>query len=82
MFPSSFDESNAVLSAPDGLEEQIECLSVFRGMNDGGMPVVVSCWKPTKEELLEIAKTGRIWLICAGETQPPAILQGHSPFRK
>jgi hypothetical protein len=80
VFPSSFEESNCVLNPPEGLEEEIDCLSVFRGVNDAGMPVVISCWKPTREELEEILQTGRIWLVIAGKTQPPALLQGHNPF--
>jgi hypothetical protein len=32
------------------------------------------------EELEEILQTGRIWLVIAGKTQPPALLQGHNPF--
>ena len=79
-FPSDFEESNCVLSRPDSISDE-ECgpLCVCRTVQ-GELPVVVSCWKLTAEELAEINRTGRVWLGIVGETMPPAWIAGHRPF--
>ena len=80
---ASFDEANTVLGKPqDMTHEQCEAASVCRTQNADGVMVVVSCWKVTKEELEEIQRTGRVWLIVAGHTMPPVNLTGISPFGK
>jgi hypothetical protein len=79
MIASSFDESNCILNPPEGMSpEECNVLSVCKGMI-GDMPVVISCWKCTKEELEEINRTGRVWLMIMGETMPPAHIQGIKP---
>lgn len=84
--PASFDESNGFLSKPpDMTNDQCESLSVWRGnteIEDAGaaMPTVVSCWKLTAEELVEVNRTGRVWLWVIGVTMPPVILTGHKPM--
>ena len=81
MIPTSFDESNGVLDKPPGMTyDECEVLSVWRGESSDGVPLVVSQWKPTREELDEINRTGRVWLIVLGHTMPPASLDGNSPF--
>ena len=81
MFPSGFAEENGVLGAPAGMTpDECEPLSVWRGANDLGAAVVVSCWKVTPEELREIEKTGRVWLVVLGQTMPPVVVLGTSPF--
>ncbi len=80
-FPTSFDESNAVLSKPpDMTHEECESLSVCKTIDADSTPVVISCWKLTREELEEINRTGRVWLGILGETMPPAWIAGQSPF--
>lgn len=79
-FPASFPESDAFLSAPEGMdEEQCSPLAIAR-VDCNGLPTVVSCWKLTAEELAEINRTGRVWLGIAGATMPPAWISGVSPF--
>lgn len=81
MQPANFDESNHVLDKPASMSrEQCDALSVWVGPDSNGLPVVISCWKPTKEELAEIQKTGRVWLIVWGITMPPACVLGEKPF--
>lgn len=82
MIATAFDEENCVLDAPPGMTPD-ECtpLSVFRGAADGGIPVVISCWKPTVAEMEEIRKTGRIWITICGHTMPPIDPSGFSPFK-
>lgn len=81
MEPSSFDEANATLGPPRGMRESagepggVASLRVWRG--DGR---VVSCWKPTRAEIDEIARTGRVWVQVLGDTMPPMSVEGVSPF--
>ncbi len=79
MEPTSFDEENLVLGPPPGVsEEDCQSLSVHRA--EGPPPMVISCFKVTKEELETISRTGRVWLIVWGVTMPPVILTADSPF--
>jgi hypothetical protein len=81
MVPASFDGENAVLGAPGSMSAaECEPLSVRRGVTGEGIPVVVSCWKPTAAELEEINRTGRVWLMVWGVTMPPACVCGERPF--
>lgn len=81
LIPTAFDEDNAALGKPaDMSNEQCEALSVCITNTDEGLPVVVSCWKPTAEELEEINRTGRVWLVVFGTTMPPVTLMGNKPF--
>jgi hypothetical protein len=80
-FPTNFDESNCVLDAPPGMsEDQCAPLCVLRAVASNGVPVVISCWKLTPEELVEINRTGRVWLSILGVTMPPAVILGTKPF--
>lgn len=81
MIAASFDESNTVLGKPKDMNDgECSCLSVLRTKTMSGIPVVVSCWKLTQEELEEITRTGRVWLTVIGETMPPVALDGNRPF--
>jgi hypothetical protein len=80
---ASFDEANTVLDKPaDMTHDQCESASVCRTQYDDGTPVVISCWRVTKEELEEIQRTGRVWLTIVGQTMPPAYVGGANPFGK
>ena len=81
MFPVAFDEANLVLDKPPGMSrEECEPLNVYQGeMPDGG-PVLISCWKLTREELEEINRTGRVWLLVYSSTTFPVALTGIKPF--
>ncbi len=81
MIATAFDEENCVLDGPPGTTaEEVSPLSAWRWPLDNGVPCVISCWKPTKEEMEEIQKTGRIWIMIIGETMPPIAPTGHNPF--
>lgn len=83
MIATSFDEENCVLSKPEDMSvDQCTCLSVFQGDSQDGIPLIISCWKPTKEELKEINKTGRVWLTVLGKTMAPVIMSGISPWKE
>jgi len=83
MIPASFDESNCVLDKPPDMDRgKCEALSVWRGMSNDQIPMVVSCWKLTRDEVEELVKTGRIWLTVIGTTMPPVYLGVPSPFEE
>ena len=74
MEPCFFDEANLTMAPPDGMtEDQVQTIRVQRAEVDG-MPVVISCFKPTQDELDEIQRTGRVWLTVLGHAMPPVIL--------
>ena len=81
MLPTAFNEENCVHTAPPGVScDEVEPLSTHVGKLADGTPVIVSCWKLTRAELDEFARTGRVWLIVHGTEQPPVALSGISPF--
>ena len=83
--PVEFSEQNDVLGPKPGTESWVAPLPIYRqGLSfDNGVrhdQLVVSCWEPTPEELAEIARTGRIWLIAHCPTHPPISVCGTNPF--
>lgn len=84
MVATAFDEENAVFEKPpDMMADECDALSVWRGAigSHDGPQVVISCWKPTKEELEEINRTGRVWVIVLGQSMPPICPTGTNPFK-
>lgn len=81
MIATAFNEDNIVLHPPEGVSsDEVQALSAFRGINSKGVPVIVSCWKVTDEELQSIIEHRKVWLVIAGNTMPPASVEGISPF--
>lgn len=81
MNATAFNEENAVLDRPTDMSaDECDALSVWRGPMENGQHVVISCWKPTKEEWEEMQRTGRIWIIVLGQSMPPIAPTGHNPF--
>lgn len=82
MVPADFEQSNCVLDKPGDMSfEDCDPLNVWRG-SIGDFPVVLCCWKLTAEELEEIKRTGRVWLMLWGQTMPPATVLGECPFEE
>lgn len=81
MVPANFPESNLVLNKPAEMtSDACDPLCVQRGVaaiDEMPFPVVKSCWKLTADELEQVNKTGRIWLVILGCSMPPVILSGH-----
>ena len=78
MLPCSFTESNITFGPPEGMtEDQVTSIRAFRGFGQ-----VITCWKPTFDELAEIQKTGRVWLRVLGEVMPPVLITGLNPWRE
>lgn len=83
MESSAFDEETGVLDPPPGVSnEDCASLSVWQGELSDGVRGVISCWKPSPEEMAEIQRTGRVWLLIWGRTMPPAYVSGTYPFVK
>lgn len=55
-------------------------LPVFKGEQDNGDKILISCWKLSPEELEEVQRTGRVWLRIWGHVQPPVYVGGSHPF--
>ncbi len=81
MEATSFDESNHVFDKPSSMTyDECNPLSVWIGNDSQQQPLVISCFKATREELEEINRTGRVWVIHYGTTLQPHAICGKSPF--
>lgn len=81
MFATDFEQSNTVFDKPKEMSrEECSALNVWCGLNLQKESIIISCWKPTKEELEEINKTGRVWCIHYGSGLQPHALLGVNPF--
>lgn len=81
MIPTSFPEETGFLDSPPGVDaDRCETLPVHVGVLPEGEPVIISCWKITVEELEEVKKTGKIWVMVWGSGTPPLAITGFSPF--
>ncbi len=81
MIAVDFPESNFTFEKPiDMTDDQCLPLTVFKGDCDDGTPVIISCWKLSKEDLDTIKETGAIWLQIVGRGMPPVSLQTERPF--
>ena len=82
MVPTSFDDSNDVLDKPPNMSrEECDPLNILRAATPSGHPVLISCWKLTRQELEEINRTGRIWLTIYGDMMPPVALDVKKWFK-
>lgn len=87
MDPCSFDGADTVLGPPLGCPEAmpgvdeggVVSLSVQRLRAADGSCSVVSCWRPSAEEMEEVQRTGRIWMEVLGESMAPVRLSAHRP---
>lgn len=81
MLPTTFPQSNFVFTKPkDMTDEQCMSLPVCNTKDQEGFPVIISCWKLSKEDLETINKTGEIWLSITGRGMPPVSLFTENPF--
>lgn len=82
MEPIKFEQANGVMRKPDGMANCEDLPVHFVADECPSQPPVgiVSCWKPTTEELSAIARHRRVWLWVYGNGMPPVSLMGTSPF--
>lgn len=78
MRPIVFPQSNGVLEG--WTKPTVADLPVFRGSDADNLPVVISCWQPSPDELTELLKGNPIWLLSIGKTHPPVMLSCTTPF--
>lgn len=80
MEPCSFQESNATVETPEGIDPiACFCLSVCVTRTTQGTPCIVSCWKLTSDEIDEFNRTGRIYVTVAGDRMSPIMLTVRNP---
>lgn len=83
MVPVAFDQDNTVIGPPVGMtEKHCDSISAWMGKLENDVPVTISCWKLTIEEMGEVMRTGRVWLVVMGHGMPPVMLHGASPFEE
>ncbi len=82
MHPKEFKESNFRFTKPAGTtDDQVKPLPVHRGTTTDNKPVIVSCWELSDEELEELARTKKLWLLIYGNGMSPVSIQTESPFQ-
>ncbi|MNU79252.1 hypothetical protein D3C71_688630 [compost metagenome] len=75
-YPIQFKGANTVMRAPEGAEN-VQDMHVFRTRHS-----CVSCWQFTPEEILEINRTGKVFLsVLMGGAQPPVYVGSESETR-
>lgn len=80
MKPVHFDQVNKTFTAPPGMEETVLPLPVWQGPDQDGNPQIISCWELSKEEIIQVANTGKVWLAIMGTGMPPVCVMADSPF--
>ncbi len=82
MEPVNFPESNHIFKKPDGLtEEQCGSVHALLGIDQKGVPVTITCWKLSRDEIDTIIETGIIWSYHWGHALQPNALGVKNPFR-
>jgi hypothetical protein len=80
--PTLFPESNGTLgggpAAKYGTEDDVVDLPVHR---DGQQ--IISCWRLSWRERVQLLVTGRVWLLVfSGSTHPPVSVVANAPFER
>lgn len=76
MNPVQFEQANAQLHAPKGMEKEVETLHVYR---DGTYHI--SKWTLNWKERLKVLFSGTLWLwVMSSHSQPPVSLDVRDPW--
>lgn len=79
--PIPFKQVNLNMVPGEGHDrDQVHDLPVCRVDHGDRGHEVISCWRFTKPELEEIARTGVVWLRIIGPSTPPQCVQAFTPF--
>jgi hypothetical protein len=78
MTPAPIANSNAVLRAPSGMENEVHTIQFLREYVEG-QGCVSSAWKPDDYELMSLGQGGCVILTCMGSTMPPVIVRTTGP---
>lgn len=79
MGPVPFPEQNKIFRAPEGMPNCVD-LPVWQGEAQDGSPVILSCWQPTREDIVRIAAGAPIWLGVYSRSLPPVCVTVTNPF--
>ena len=77
MQPVSFPEETTIISCNN---PEVEPLPVAISHYPDGTPASISCWKLTQEELEDLLRTKRIYLIVSSTTHPIVSITANNPF--
>lgn len=81
MLPKDFEQANIRFTKPKNMtDEQCGDLMVYKGIDPNGMPVLISKWQPSKEDIEAINNGEGIWLQIVSEVMPPVAVFTESPF--
>lgn len=73
-----FQGTNMRLRAPQGDEDRVQPLRCFTNNH-----VVVTCWKLTPDEMVEVMRTGKIWVAqLSGRTIHPTLVADAETIRE
>lgn len=81
--PISFEEENIILDTPDGADpDEFPPVPALRMKTEGGADstiekyAIVTCWKLTQPELMEIVRTKRLYMVQFGNKLAPTFISG------
>lgn len=84
MHPIQFTEQNGVLVGPPDLDDCLD-LPYHKGFDiqRQGKPLrtVTCCYELNKEEIEELVKTGKFYMVFYGRTIPPIMPIVENPFK-
>lgn len=82
MTPSTFPEANTAFKAPsDSSESQCCTIEAFGGSCDG-VPMVITAWRPSPEELSELNRGGLVYLTVLGGLPPHFVTTSFDQARR
>lgn len=81
--PISFAQANRKFGPPEGMtEEQCGELHAFVGADPNGVPVIISCFELSDEDIETLKKTKVLWLWVFGQGMPPVAITSEKPFNE
>lgn len=87
MSPTDFPYSNDIIGPPEGVDESqvmpVPCyIGQLQGGNMDGAQFIITAWKPSPEEVLQIISGGPIYLMCIGGLPPHTLTTTFPPDLK
>ena len=80
LHPSAFEGAEAVFGPPPGMtEDEVYSLCAVKVMWNED-PAVVTCWKPTLDQLKAIKKTGRLFIAQMCDRPNPVAVSAKNPL--
>lgn len=79
MTPIEFPEANDVFGPPEGMDEShVQTIRTYGAIKSGGAfdgsPLIITCWKPTPEELIQLNTGMPIYISFLSDRLPPHML--------